>query len=104
MGGVPRRRKRPHHEFMPLWKEHAALARESRLASLNFQKGGAAEGGGKVGRARRILRSTLPSGFAPFQTVEDSNGGAGDSQRGRFSHRCSSIDDQSCATSQLIIP
>ena len=46
MGGVPRRRKRPHREFMPLWKEHAALTRESRLASLNFQKGGAGGWGG----------------------------------------------------------
>lgn len=85
LGGVPLRRKRPHHEFMPLWKEHAALARESRLASVNFQKGGAAEGGGKVGRARRILRSTLPSGFAPFQTVGDSNGGGGFATRAIFS-------------------
>lgn len=31
-------RKRPFHEFMPLWKEHAASPRESRLASFNFHR------------------------------------------------------------------
>lgn len=55
----PLHRKRPFHEFMPLWKEHAASPRESRLASFNFHRKEEEEGVAN-------FTINLDVAFAPF--------------------------------------